>query len=585
MEIENLKGKKLFKAVMKDVKPIRGGLLWGASLMLLSVIAGVFGPMLAGRIVDLFDDFVTTGLFDSRAFTILMLTLSGVFIFHAVFQGAKTVILNNVVSRHFTCKLRISMSDKIKRLPVSYIDTTKKGELIERMTEDVSTIGMTVHQFVDLAIMGVLQLILIIIMMFLQDWRLAILVTATIPLSAFASVALSKKMHKHFDVYMSEAGKLYGTIEESYGGVKTMRTYGFSGAQRRKYAETNTKLADAGYNGARLAELMQPLVAIINKLGYVAICFLGGYLAVRGLVTFGGVFAIVMYASQLSGPMESMAHSMSHLQRVGAASRRVYGMLALDEMTEGDIAVDLSGETVRLENVDFAYEPEKPVLEGLSLNISKGQKIAIVGPTGGGKTTVVNLLMRFYDPSSGVISVDGHNTVQLPRENVRSAFAMVLQDTWLFSGTIADNVSYGKPNCPREQIIEACKLAYCHSFIEALPESYDYIISEDAQNISQGQKQLLTIARAYLSDRPMLILDEATSNVDTRTEALLQKAMDKLMENRTCFVIAHRLSTIINADNILVINDGKIIEQGNHSALIQKSGFYYEMFNSQYNIG
>jgi len=585
MKIEPIKGKKLFKAILRDVKPIRGGLLLGALLSLFSVAANIVSPYFVGLTVDVFSDYGDTGVFVLQNFIRLIIILLCVYGAHSLFSALKTVILNNIVSRYFTCKLRVKMSDKVKRLPVSFVDSAGKGEFIERMTEDVSVVGMTLHSIIDLFVLGLLQLVFIVFMMFWVDWRMALIVLVSVPFSVAAAVMMSRRMSKYFQTYMAEAGKLYGAIEESYSGVKTVRTYGFRNALMKKHEETNAKLTEAGYRGGGMAALMQPVVSIINKICYVAVCLIGALLAINGYISVGDVVTIVLYAAMLSMPLDSIAHSMSMTQRAAAAAGRVYGMLALPEIAEEGEPVFLPGESVVLDSVDFGYEADKPVLRGLNVNVSKGQKIAVVGPTGGGKTTLVNLLMRFYDPLSGTISVDGRDTARLPRQTVRDAFAMVLQDTWLFSGTIVENVAYGKPGATLAEIKEACRLAYCDGFIETLPKGYDTEISEGADNISQGQKQLLTIARALIADRPMLILDEATSSVDTRTEGLLQKAMDRLTENRTCFVIAHRLSTIINADNILVIDGGKIVGQGSHAELLEGRGLYYDMFQSQYSIG
>lgn len=583
-QIESLKGKKLLNALLANVKPIRKGLLLGAALAFFGVCANICAPFLTGKAIDVFDVFIKTGSFDASSFALYIFLLLGAYAAYSLFSALKTVLLNNVVSRHFTCKLRISMSDKIKRLPVSYVDTTSKGELIERMTDDVSVVGNTVHTIVDLFVVGILQLVFIIAMMFFVDWRMALIVIATLPFTVFAAITLSKRMTKSFDTFMDQSGKLYGTIEESYSGIKTIRTYGMKQAMAKRHTDINGELTKSGRRGYYLASLMQPLVSYINKVCYVVICLIGGLLALNGILSVGSVVAVILYSAQISSPLESISHSMSMTQRAAAAARRVYGMLDLPEMTENDKYVKLNGETIALEDIKFSYVEGKTVLQGLNINVKKGQKIALVGPTGGGKTTVVNLLMRFYDPSEGNIIVDGSKTSDLSRKCVRDSFGMVLQETWLFSGTIADNIAYGNPGATREQIVEACRFAYCDHFIETLPDGYETKISEDAENISQGQKQLLTIARAFIADKPMLILDEATSNVDTRTESLLQKAMDKLMENRTCFVIAHRLSTIKNADMILVISDGKVLESGTHDQLITRQGFYYDMYQSQYTI-
>lgn len=584
MRIKTLTGKALFKAVIKDVKPLGWWLVLAVLLSFGSVTLGVFAPMLLGQAVDVVNDFVQGMPFATREFFTLIIMLVAFYAGNALFSVCRTVLMNNVVSRHFTCKLRIQMSEKIKKLSVSYLDNTDKGELIERMTDDVSIIGNTVHEIIDLVTQGLFQLALIIGFMMLIDWRLGLIVTATVPLSLFATALLSRRMSKKFDVFMQKNGELYSVIDESYAGLKTVRAYKMQGLMRQRHANLNNQIRESGKEGYFIGALLSPLVSLISNIVYAAICLVGGYFAIKGSISVGSVVAIVLYSSRLTAPLESVANAISMFQRTASACRRVYGMLAFDEEKDSTAKTTYAGDCVQVNAVDFGYVPDTPIIKNFTVDVKKGETVALVGPTGGGKTTIVNLLMRFYDPDSGAIIIDDKNTRDYDRVSVRNGFAMVLQDTWLFSGSVAENVKYGRADATREEVVEACKASYCDSFVSLMPNGYDTVISEDASNVSQGQKQLLTIARAFLSNRPMLILDEATSNVDTRTEILLQKAMAKLMSGRTCFVIAHRLSTIVNADKILVVKDGEIIESGKHDNLMARNGFYADMFRSQYSI-
>lgn len=582
--IKNLTGKKLYQAMLKDVAKIKWWLLLSAFLSIAGITMTVIAPKIMGYAIDVIDGFTKNGVIHFNLLTKLLLLLALVYVLSSAFMASKSVLLNHIVSRHFTCKLRIRMSEKIKSLPVQYVDTTKKGELIERMTEDVSVIGNTIHQVMDLAINGFLQLSAIVAVMFTVSWQLALVSVAIVPISTGISVVLAKRVSHYFDRYMKEIGTIYSHIDESYSGLKTIRAYGMEQRMKQRFDKCNREIRDVGRRGYFIVNMLQPFISLINKLGYVAISLIGGYLALTESVSIGAIVAIVMYSANLGDPLSSIAQCMAMLQRTSASAKRVYGMLALEEMQETQNAPTLSAGLVEFDHVNFGYTPEKRIITDLNLKVIEGQKIAIVGPTGGGKTTIVNLLMRFYEPTSGRIFVDGKDICTINRTAVRNLFGMVLQDTWLFSGSIADNIAYGKPSATREEIQAACDEAYCDRFIRTLDHGYDTQISEDATNISSGQKQLLTIARTFLANRPILILDEATSNVDTRTEILLQKAMDKLMYGKTCFVIAHRLSTIVNADLILVINEGNIVERGTHSELMEKQGFYYTIYQSQYCI-
>jgi ATP-binding cassette subfamily B protein len=584
-EVAALSGRQTAAAVMHDVKPIAGWLMLCAIVSLASVVMLTFAPIFVGRAVDCIAAYIAVGTFDAQGFTLSLVLLACFYVGYALFSMLKTFLLNNVMSRHFNNKLRIKMSEKIMRLPVSYIDRTSKGELIERMTDDVSVIGSTVHQIVDLVVTGVFQLGLIIAFAFMQDWHTALVIVGISPVCVFGCIALAKRSEKYFGAYMEHNGKLYSVIEETYSGMKTVRTYGMEKFMQARHADVNGRIRRSGVKGYVIVESLAPLMTFVTLLSFAAVCLIGGYAVYIGAgVTVGAVVSVVMYVQQLESPFGSIANSLGMFQRMRTSAKRIYGMLALPEAEVSTAAAELACDSVTFEHVTFGYVPDKPIIKDLQLSVKRGEKIAIVGPTGGGKTTIVNLLMRFYDPDDGRILIDGVDTRTLDRDCVRRCFDMVLQDTWLFGGTIAENVAYGADGATREQVEAACKAAYCDGFIGALPNGYDTEITQGAANVSQGQKQLLTIARAFIADRPILILDEATSNVDTRTEILLQRAMDKLMTGRTCFVIAHRLSTIVNADEILVVNNGEIIERGTHTELMRGKGFYADMFDSQYNI-
>lgn len=516
-----------------------------------------------------------------------LLILLAVYFGYSLMNYFKMLLLNNVVSRYFTCGLRIKISEKIKRLPVSYVDQTPVGDILNRMTEDVSTMGNYIHQIVDILTTGVLQIIAITVMMVRENWLLAILVLALTPFSIWLSTKISAKSENGFHDMFEEGGNLSSIVEESYSNFATTKAYNYEQASQEKHDKVNERRVKAEVNAVYLESVLQPIIAFSNHLAYIAISLIGGWLLVSGRVTSVGIIvSIVLYARQFSTPLEQIASGLGQLQHAKSACRRVFKILDLEEEhnPSGEMDTASARGDIQFAHVDFSYSKDTPLIQNLNIDVKQGQSVAIVGPTGAGKTTIVNLLMRFYDIDAGKITIDGQDLSNLSRESTRDLFGMVLQDTWLFHGTIAENVAYGKPDATREEIIDACDKAYCDHFIRTLPEGYDTVIGDDTTNISGGQKQLLTIARAILAGRKLLILDEATSNVDTRTEILIQKAMDNLMEGKTCFVIAHRLSTIVDSDLILVLNDGKIVEQGKHEQLLAKRGFYYQIYTSQYAI-
>ncbi len=583
-----MKKERIIRRLVIEARPIWKWLILACVLCLAIISCSVAAPSLLGDMIDLLDRYNSgsfTGVLMDELVPGLALLL-GLYIGYSLLSYAKMQLLNRVVSRYFTCTLRIRISDKIKRLPVSYVDQTPVGDILSRMTEDVSTMGNYMHQIVDTLMTGFINLLAIAVMMLLEEWLLALMVLAFTPASLWLSTFISSKSEKHFHAMFTEGGNLNAHVEEAFTNFATTKAYNLEHYTEQKHDVINRRRNKAEATATFTSSIVRPIITFSNALAYIAICLVGGWLLVSGSVSsVGTIVTILLYAKQFSAPLEQIAGGLGDLQHAKAAARRVFKILDMEEATNADGVLPHAAEgNIRFENVDFSYDKDSPLIQDLNIDVKRGQNVAIVGPTGAGKTTIVNLLMRFYDIDKGRILIDGIDCATLSREQMREQFGMVLQDTWLFRGTIAENVAYGKPDATREEIIEACDRAYCDHFIRTLPEGYDTIVGDDMTNLSGGQKQLLTIARAMLANRRLLILDEATSNVDTRTEILLQKAMDNLMKDRTCFVIAHRLSTIVDSDLILVLNHGRIVEQGTHKELLDKKGFYYEIYTSQYAI-
>ena len=580
---------KALLRIFKEAKPIWGWLLLSCRRCLISIVFTVISPKMLGELVQqLYDYWSGILVTDDFAGMILsgLIPLGIIYLLLSFVKLANMYLLNNVVSRYFTCNIRIKISEKIKHLPVKFVDCTPVGEILRRMTDDVSHMGTSIHTMIETLSTGFLQIIVITVMMFFEDWRLSLAVLVITPISVYLSAKISSISEKHFHNLFTEAGKLNSVVEESYTNYATTKAYNWESETLRRHEEINLRQRDAEVKATFISSTVRPCIAFTNSLAYIAVNLLGGWLILNEGVSVGTIVTIVLFAKQIAAPLEQIAEGLGDVQRAITSSQRVFALLDLDEekADNGSFGKETVLGNVKFENVDFSYDENKPLIKNLNLDIKHGQNVAIVGPTGAGKTTIVNLLMRFYDPQSGKIIIDGHDIGEISREEVRGLFGMVLQDTWLFGGTVAENVAYGKPEATREEIVTACDEAYCDHFIRTLPQGYDTVIGDDTTNISGGQKQLLTIARALLANHRLLILDEATSNVDTRTEILIQKAMDKLMEGKTCFVIAHRLSTIVDSDLILVINNGEIVETGKHEELLAKKGFYYEIYNSQYAV-
>ncbi|NLT09035.1 MAG: ABC transporter ATP-binding protein, partial [Ruminococcus sp.] len=482
-------------------------------------------------------------------------------------------------------RLRKDISEKIGRMPMKYFESRTYGEVLSRITNDVDTMGTTLNQSITQIITSVATLIGILVMMLTISPLMTLISLVMLPVSAFLLSFVIKKSQKHFRTQQEYLGHINGQVEESYSGHTVIQAFNKEGETVEEFCKTNDVLYKSSWKSQFLSGIMMPIMIFVGNLGYAGVAISGGLLAIRGVIGIGDIQAFIQYVKQFTQPISQTAQVINQVQSMAAAAERVFEFL--DEEEEEQVPADAVSLTdvrgdVTFSHVSFGYDPEKIVIGDFSAEVKAGQKIAIVGPTGAGKTTMVKLLMRFYDVNSGSISLDGVDIRKLPRRELRENFGMVLQDTWLFNGTIMENIRYGRLDATDEEVIAAAKAAHAHHFIKSLPNGYNMVLNEDASNVSQGQKQLLTIARAILADSKVMILDEATSSVDTRTESLIQDAMDRLMSGRTSFVIAHRLSTIRNADMILVMRDGDIVEQGNHETLLARDGFYAQLYNSQF---
>lgn len=510
--------------------------------------------------------------------------LIGLYVLSAIFRYIQTWLMTQV-TQTVTFRMRRQLSEKINRLPLSYFDKQTYGEVLSRVTNDVDTISQTLNQSLSQIVSSTVMVLGILVMMFSISWQMSLVALLVLPLAGGVVTLIAKSSQKQFLRQQTQLGELNGHIEEMYGGHQVMRVFNGQKKSLAKFSRINNQLQESAWKAQFLSGLIYPIMNFIGNIGYVVMAILGGWLAINGRLKIGDIQAFIQYINQFNQPLVQVANIANVLQSTAAAAERVFEFLdEPEEQAEGKDLVKLAhvkGE-VEFDNVVFGYKPDQTIIKGLSAHIKPGQRVAIVGPTGAGKTTLVNLLMRFYEINSGAIKIDGVNIADMKRSDVRQMFGMVLQDTWLFNGTIRQNLLYGNPTASEEEMVATAKEAHVDHFVRSLPGGYDMMLGEEATNISQGEKQLLTIARAMLARTPMLILDEATSSVDTRTEVLIQKAMDKLMQGKTSFVIAHRLSTIRDADLILVVRDGNIIEQGKHDELLQQNGFYAELYNSQF---
>ena len=514
----------------------------------------------------------------------IIILLVGMYVLSAIFRYIQTWIMTQV-TQTVTFRMRQQLSEKINRLPLSYFDKQTYGEVLSRITNDVDTISQTLNQSLSQIITSTVTVLGILVMMFSISWQMSLVALLVLLLAGGVITLIAKSSQKQFLRQQTQLGELNGHIEEMYGGHQVMRVFNGQKKSIAKFSKINNRLQDSAWKAQFFSGLIHPIMNFIGNIGYVAMTILGGWLAINGRLKIGDIQAFIQYVDQFNQPLVQVANIANILQSTAAAAERVFEFLdEPEEAVESNNLVKLSGVKgeVEFDNVVFGYKPDQTIIKGLSVHIKPGQRVAIVGPTGAGKTTLVNLLMRFYEINSGSIKIDGVDIRKMKRSDVRQMFGMVLQDTWLFNGTIRQNLMYGNLKATEEEMVKTAKEAHVDHFVRSLSGGYDMVLGEEAANISQGEKQLLTIARAMLEKAPMLILDEATSSVDTRTEVLIQKAMDKLMQGKTSFVIAHRLSTIRDADLILVVRDGNIIEQGKHDELLKQGGFYAELYNSQF---
>ncbi len=514
----------------------------------------------------------------------VLLILLGLYVVSSIFIFIQQFLMAGVAQRTIY-KLRREVDEKLSRLPLKYFDGRTHGEILSRAVNDMDNIGSTLQQSVTQLITSVVSLVGVLIMMLSISWQLTLIVLATLPLSIFVVTGIAKRSQDFFRKQQKSLGDLNGHVEEMYSGHKIVKAFGHEGKAIAQFDEFNNSLYQAGWQAQFVSGIIMPLMRFVGNVGYVLVAVVGGIMATQGAISIGDVQAFIQYSSSFSQPITMLANIANVIQSAIASAERVFELLdeeeQVKEIAKPEVIKNPKG-AVEFKHVRFGYSPDKILMEDMNFKVEPGHMIAIVGPTGAGKTTLVNLLMRFYEVNGGKILVDGVDITKIKRADLRRMFGMVLQDTWLFHGTLRDNIAYGREDATEEQIVEASKEAYADHFIRTLPEGYKMVLNEDATNISQGQKQLLTIARALLADPEILILDEATSSVDTRTELLIQEAMAKLMKGRTSFVIAHRLSTIRDADLILVMNHGTIIEKGTHTSLLAAHGFYADLYNSQF---
>lgn len=586
---------KDFKGTMRSLinylKPFRIGIIVVIVFAIGSAAFSIAGPKILGK--------ATTKIFkgllgklsgaegagiDFDAIGNILLFLLGLYLISAIFAFIQGFVMSGI-SQKVSYNLRKEISEKINRMPLKYFDTKTHGEVLSRVTNDVDTVSQNLNQSMTQVITAVTTLIGVLIMMFSISWIMTLVALVILPVSMLFISIVVKKSQKHFRTQQKYLGHVNGQVEEIYGGHTIVKAFNGEEDAIKDFDELNNTLYNSAWKSQFLSGMMMPIMTFIGNIGYVLVSILGGWLAIKKTIEVGDILSFIQYVRSFTQPIAQTAQVANLMQSTAAAAERVFEFLneeEEDQIVPNPVSVEKLNGEVTFTNVSFGYKKDKIIINDFNAHIKPGQKVAIVGPTGAGKTTMVKLLMRFYDVNTGEILIDGNNIKDFNRSELREMFGMVLQDTWLFNGTIEDNIRYGRLNATHEEVVEAAKAAHVDRFVRTLPDGYNMILNEEASNVSQGQKQLLTIARAILADPKILILDEATSSVDTRTEVLIQKAMNNLMEGRTSFIIAHRLSTIRDADLILVMKDGDIVEQGKHEELLAANGFYANLYNSQF---